>query len=153
MPAGKLKLLQSADRLLGPWLFRNLRPAAEKPATSADAGSIPSGEVRRILIVRPGGLGDAALTFPMLKALRDGYPDARIDILAERRNAGVYAIADGISEIYCYDAGALGVLRRLRQSRHDVIIDTEQYHHFSTIFANYLRPKYLCGFDTLGRGL
>lgn len=108
-------------------------------------------EVRRILVIRPGGLGDAALTYPMLQALRQGYPDARIDILAERRNAGIYRIADIVAEIYRYDSGVLGVLRRLRDKRYDIVIDTEQFHHFSTVFANLLRPKYLCGFDTLGR--
>jgi ADP-heptose:LPS heptosyltransferase len=157
--ARKLKLLQSADRLFGPWLCRHVKPLAKEIISIVDPVSrkqnspaIVPDEIRRILVVRPGGLGDAVLTYPMLQALRDGYPDARIDMLVERRNAGVYAIMDLVAEVHCYDAGVLSVLRRLRSVQYDIVIDTEQFHHFSTLFINYLRPKYLCGFDTLGRG-
>jgi len=87
----------------------------------------------------------------LLNALRQGYPDALVDVLAEKRNAGVYEIGDLVSEIHCYDSGVLGVQRRLQSAGYDILIDTEQIHHLSTIFANSLRPKYLCGFDTLGR--
>jgi ADP-heptose:LPS heptosyltransferase len=155
---GKLKLLQSADRLLGPWLCRNLKPTAKKLKLTIDAtdreqhsGPIPPEEVRRILVIRPGGLGDAALTYPLLRALRQGYPDARVDVLAEKRNAGIFEITDIVAKIHCYDSDMPAMLWRLRGAQYDIIIDTEQFHHFSTILANFLRPGYLCGFDTLGR--
>ncbi|HEY4284782.1 MAG TPA: glycosyltransferase family 9 protein [Chthoniobacterales bacterium] len=37
--------------------------------------------MNRILIIRGGAIGDFILTLPALKALRDAYPDARIEIL------------------------------------------------------------------------
>ena len=158
MATGKFKLLQSADRLLGPWFCRRIKPAAVqlKPTDHAAGRQLYSKpvaaqQVQRLLVIRPGGLGDAALTYPMLRALRQGYPEARIDVLVEKRNAGIYAITDIVSNVYRYDSNALSVLRCLRNLCYDMVIDTEQFHHFSTIFANFLRPKYLCGFDTLGR--
>ena len=91
MATGKLKVLQSADRLLGPWLCRYLKPTAKQLKSTVEATDreqrsrpIPPDEVRRILVIRPGGLGDAALTYPLLRALRQGYPDARVDVLAEK---------------------------------------------------------------------
>jgi lipopolysaccharide heptosyltransferase II len=149
----KLKLLQSVDRLLGPWLFRQCKPAATGLSESdATAGrSAPPDMVRRVLIIRPGGLGDAVLTYPMLTALRAGFPDARIDALVEARNAGIYRINNIVDEIYRYDTNPLTVFRHLKKNRYDLIIDTEQYHHLSTLLANALQPRVICGFETLGR--
>ena len=46
------------------------------------------GNVRRILAVTTGGLGDAILFSPVLKALRSRYPRARIELLLASRLAG-----------------------------------------------------------------
>jgi ADP-heptose:LPS heptosyltransferase len=119
--------------------------------TSA-AQPIPAAALRRVLIIRPGGLGDAVLSYPMLTALRAAYPHARFDALVERRNAGVYRINPIVDEIYRYDSRPWTVFGRLKKNCYDLIIDTEQYHHLSTLLANALRPRFLCGFDTLGRG-
>ena len=37
--------------------------------------------MKRILVIRGGAIGDFILTLPALKLLRDGFPDARIEIL------------------------------------------------------------------------
>src|SRR4051794_6642563 len=37
--------------------------------------------MNRILIIRGGAIGDFILTLPALKALREAYPDARLEIL------------------------------------------------------------------------
>jgi heptosyltransferase-3 len=43
--------------------------------------------MNRILVVRGGAIGDFILTLPALKALRDAYPDARIEILGYKHIA------------------------------------------------------------------
>jgi ADP-heptose:LPS heptosyltransferase len=60
-----------------------------------------------------------------------------------------------VRDIYRYDDAPLAVLRTLRELKrkhYQIVIDTEQYHHLSTLVANYLRPDFVCGFDTIGRG-
>ena len=147
----KLKLLQWADRLLGPYLSSRTKPKA-RALSHSDAGRPVSRDaVRRLLVIRPGGLGDAVLCQPMLKAFREFYSAARIDLLVETRNAGVYGIDRMYDRIFCYDSNPVSVWRSLRQTDYDLIVDTEQYHHLSSYIANALRPKYFCGFDTLGR--
>jgi heptosyltransferase-2 len=37
--------------------------------------------MKRILVIRGGAIGDFILTLPALKLLRDGFPDARVEIL------------------------------------------------------------------------
>ena len=41
------------------------------------------GDVRRIAVVRPGQLGDLLLAIPGLRALREGFPNAEIDLIAQ----------------------------------------------------------------------
>jgi lipopolysaccharide heptosyltransferase II len=147
--SGRLKLLQWADRRIGPSLCRRMRPLAA--ALDRGPGPVPPDGVQRILVIRPGGLGDAALTCPMLRALRAGFPGARLDVLVEARNAAVFGMAGTVDGVHRYDQNPLTVRRRLRRVAYDIVVDTEQYHHLSTIFGNSLRPRYLCGFATLGR--
>ena len=35
----------------------------------------------RILIIRGGAIGDFVLTLPVLQALRDNFPEAKVDVL------------------------------------------------------------------------
>jgi lipopolysaccharide heptosyltransferase II len=159
MQRWKYILLRTADAAVGPWLCRHVRPLASGRSDEPDpcgpdwrGRPVPPEDVERILIIRPGGIGDAALTWPMIHALRQHYAGADLDVLAERRNAGVYRIGRLVDAVHCYDDRPLSVLRRLRASRYDIVIDTEQFHHLSILVANSVRPRYLCGFDTIGRG-
>jgi lipopolysaccharide heptosyltransferase II len=159
LPA-KLRLLKKLDRSFGPWLCRHVTPSvvprirrAGAPPWAAEP--VAKDRIERILVIRPGGMGDAVLTFPMIRALREHYDRATIDVLGERRSVGVYGINDWVRSVYRYDttpAALWRTLRDLRQARYQIVVDTEQYHHLSTLVANHLRPDFLCGFDTIGRG-
>src|SRR4029453_12407818 len=43
--------------------------------------------MNRILVIRGGAIGDFILTLPMLKALREGFPYAHIEILGYKHIA------------------------------------------------------------------
>ena len=158
----KLRLLKRLDRTVGSWLCRRATPtfraALEAHPDGRGAWSctpVPKGGIQRILVIRPGGIGDAVLLFPMLRALREYYDEAQIDVLGERRNAGVYRINSLVRAVYRYDEGPVAsvrLLRRLAAERYQIVLDTEQYHHLTSVIANHVRPTYICGFDTLGRG-
>jgi ADP-heptose:LPS heptosyltransferase len=149
----RLGFLQSLDRRFGPALVRRMVPRARALATSRERGApLPAGAVRRLLVIRPGGLGDAILMWPMLEVLRAAFPQARLDVLAERRNAGAFGISEPAANVIRYDRSPLRMLAELRRNDYDLVVDTEQYHHLSVLLANALRPRWLCGFDTLGRG-
>ncbi|WP_226048236.1 glycosyltransferase family 9 protein [Geobacter anodireducens] len=101
---------------------------------------------KSILVIRPGGIGDAALLAPALHALQRSYPGVSIDILAERRNAGAFALCPGLRSVSRYDVPAefFSVLR----SRYDVVIDTEQWHRLSAVVARIVRAGIKIGFAT-----
>lgn len=134
----KPELLKKIDRMLG-GIFVSLWPHLLPPtAPQTSPGSI--------LLIRPGGIGDAVLLAPAIRVLRQQYPDAAIDILAERRNAGVFPLCPGIRAVYRYDVPAefVDVLR----CRYDIVIDTEQWHRLSAIVARLIRSPLKFGFAT-----
>lgn len=102
--------------------------------------------IQRLLVIRPGGMGDMLMLLPALQALQRANPEVIIDIVCEKRNAEVLALAGYSRSTLLYDANPLGCLRRLRQHRYDVVIDTEQFHNFSAVMAWYCGAPVRVGF-------
>jgi lipopolysaccharide heptosyltransferase II len=100
----------------------------------------------RILVVRPGGIGDAVLIASAIISLKKIYPDGLITILAERRNVGVFPLIPGIHEVLCYDRPR-EFFQTLR-SRYDVVIDTEQWYRLSAVVARLVKVPIKIGFGT-----
>ncbi len=101
------------------------------------------GKIKNILIIRPGGIGDAVFLLPILKALKDR--DFMIDILCERRNVEVFTSqAHLLNTVYLYDQPSFKIFF----NSYDVIIDTEQWHYLSALTACLLHSSYKIGFAT-----
>jgi lipopolysaccharide heptosyltransferase II len=99
-----------------------------------------------ILLIRPGGIGDAVLLAPAIAALKTKFPATTITVLVEKRNAGVFAMVRGIERVLRYDVPAefLAAFRL----RPDLVIDTEQYHRLSAVVARLTGATTLIGFAT-----
>jgi lipopolysaccharide heptosyltransferase II len=102
--------------------------------------------VNSLLIIRPGGIGDAVLLAPAIRSLRKTCPTIHITVLAERRNAGVFPLISGVDRLLCYDRPR-DLLQAL-QSSYDVVIDSEQWHRLSAIVARFASAPVKIGFDT-----
>ncbi|GFE58497.1 heptosyltransferase [Geobacter sp. AOG1] len=109
----------------------------------------PLSSPRNFLLIRPGGIGDAVLLVPAILALKDMYPDARITVLAEKRNGAVFTLCPAIDEILHYDRP--GELLSAIRSRYDVVIDAEQWHRLSAVVARIVSAPWSIGFATNGR--
>ena len=92
-------------------------------------------KVQRILVVRPGGMGDMILLQPMLRSLRGRYPEAEIDLVCERRNREILSLAGQDVGILLYDANPVGTLLSLIRRHYDLAIDSEQFHNFSAVMV------------------
>jgi ADP-heptose:LPS heptosyltransferase len=103
-------------------------------------------DIRRILVIRPGGMGDMVLLLPMLKALRQHYPVAAIDLVCETRNREIPGLAGDPAELLLYDAHPLQTLVRLIRRRYDLTIDTEQFHYFSAVMTWFSGAPVRIGF-------
>lgn len=108
---------------------------------------VREGDPSRILVIRPGGIGDAVLFIPMLQALRRNWPRAEIVLLMERRNSGVIEGTGLADQVLRYDNPVRGLGRALRL-RFDLVIDTEQYHCLSAVVAFLTGAPRRIGFGT-----
>jgi len=135
----KIRLIKLIDRLAGSVVTAALPAARPRPVP------VP----RQVLFIRPGGIGDAVLLVPALRALKAAIPGCSIDVLAEKRNAAAFKLASGIRAVHCYDC-ALGIAAVLRGS-YDVVIDTEQWYRLSAVIASLTRAATLIGFATNDR--
>jgi ADP-heptose:LPS heptosyltransferase len=106
----------------------------------------PPGRPRRLLLIRPGGIGDAVLLVPAIRAFKEAFPDSEVTVLAERRNGSVFALCPDVDQVVLYDhpRQLLSLLRR----RFDVVIDTEQWHRLSAVVARLIPSDLKIGFAT-----
>jgi ADP-heptose:LPS heptosyltransferase len=102
----------------------------------------------RILVIRPGGIGDAVLLFPALSELRNHYRDYTIDVLAEKRNSGVFAGCPYIDGLLFYDRLPHETLYRVITGGYDIVIDTEQWHRMTAALSYLTRAPERIGFAT-----
>ena len=132
-----IRLLKYIDAVVGAAAVA-LLPSAARPS---DNGVLTS-----IIIIRPGGIGDAVLMAPMMRTIKERFPSARITVLAEQRNAGVFTLLPEVSQLYRYDRPA-EFLQALA-GNYDAVIDTEQWHRLSAAAARLIRARHRIGFDT-----
>ena len=96
------------------------------------------------LLIRPGGLGDAILTLPLIKFLqKNGL--SRIDVLCETRNCAAYRLIKLNGKVFRYDSLKFAPLF---SQTYDIVIDTEQFHRLSAVTARLLRSGFRTGFAT-----
>ena len=131
------RILKTLDAHLGAWLCRaaatlNLRGIRGMPV---EAATLTPDVPHRLLIIRPGGIGDTVLMLPMLRALREALPNATLDVACETRNAEALLMADVDAHPLVFDRNPMHFLNHLRTTAYTAAIDTEQFHHFSACFA------------------
>lgn len=108
--------------------------------------SISAARISRLLIIRPGGIGDAVLLLPALAALKRLVPDAEVHVLAERRNRAVFTLSPHVDSVFCYDSP--DGLHKVYKSTYDAVIDTEQWYRLSAVVARLTRAPIVAGFGT-----
>lgn len=105
-------------------------------------------ESRKILVIRPGGIGDAVLLYPALSELRNHYKDHTIDVLSEKRNSGIFTMCPYINGLMLYDRRPHETLYRVVRAGYDIVIDTEQWHSMTAALSYLTRAPERVGFAT-----
>ena len=131
-----IRFLKYVDKIIGSFLTRLL--SAPAPGSFLTP--------RKILIIRPGGIGDAVHLVPVIKTLRAAFPEAIIDILAEKRNGAVFSLTDDVARVFRYDT--LSELLHVFRKQYDLVIDTEQWHRLSAVIARLKRATETIGYAT-----
>jgi lipopolysaccharide heptosyltransferase II len=120
----------------------------------------PPEAVRRILLLKMWGMGSIVLASPLLARLRERYPNARIDFLSLRENAGVIGLYPELDRAVPIDLSrgvtrflldTLAAIRRLRRERYDLLLDLEFFTRFSAIVSFLVGPAWSHGFSAKGK--
>ncbi len=128
----RMKSLKVFDYLIGGLMAQILAPALPNAMTPQGGG--------RILVIRPGGIGDAVFLLPILQRLR--AQGAALDVLCEPRNAEIFS-SQGYP-VFLYTR--LGDLWKLSRKAYDAVVDTEQWHYLSAIVAYFMNTRLRIGF-------
>ncbi len=132
-----INLLKLLDSSFGPILLKI--PIKRK---------ITDPKLDNILVIRPGGIGDAALLLPVLKKLKKKH-SVKIDVLCEPRNKAVFSRALYVDRVFDY--WSIRDLSLLLRKKYKLIIDTEQSHILSNFFSYLLMAEKRAGFFTNNR--
>jgi heptosyltransferase-2 len=95
-----------------------------------DAGPPPAGGTQRILVRANNWIGDVVMISPSLKALRETYPRAVIDVVARPHVADCFAAHPWVDGVVLHDPGGrhrgargfLRLLAELRARRYDMAV-------------------------------
>jgi ADP-heptose:LPS heptosyltransferase len=146
-PFNRTSWLKTADATIG-YASCKLTAMARYYAGLPQTGIAPRlGGIRRMLLIRPGGIGDMAMLLPAIAAVKRAVPDICLDVVCENRNVGVLKLAHEDIGTYLYESQPVRLLRALASNQYDVVIDTEQFHHFSALFAVMSRAPIRIGFS------
>jgi len=125
------------------WIIGTLTTGA---LPKARRSTILLAHIKNILVIRPGGIGDAVLSIPAIIALKKRFPQTAIDILAEKRNSAIFTFCPNVSKILHYDKPS--ELFAAIRGDYDVVIDSEQWHRLSAVVARLTRAPMSIGYAT-----
>ena len=118
-------------------------------------------EPRCIVLIRRDNIGDLVLTTPLIHALRERFPVARLIVLGTGYNVPVLAGHPDVDAVYAYDKAkhrpelprlavwmsTLRALRELRRERPDLaILAGSGAQHQAARLARWIRPGAILGF-------
>ncbi|MGQ0767305.1 MAG: glycosyltransferase family 9 protein [Gemmatimonadota bacterium] len=95
-------------------------------------------EPTRILVIRFSSLGDLVLITPVLRMLRDHFPEARIDLATKAEYAGFFAACAGplvdMARPLVRGQSLVSYIGTLRQDRYDIVIDLHRTLRARAVF-------------------
>lgn len=124
----KRNLVWFADKILDAAAWISLKHRST-PSLAIDKNAI-----KKILIVRLAYIGDVIMTFPVIEALANAFPTAKIDFLTSSSAAPLLQNHPGLDEIIEFDASwfypdtkgrreTTDLVRKLKAERYDLGID------------------------------
>jgi len=115
--------------------------------------------VREILIIRTAYIGDVVMTLPMLKPLKDKFPDSRITFLTSTGAKEILVNNPYIDEILIYDPfwfyhiskkSYIQFFRQLRKKKYDLIIEARGDIRDILLLACPAKAKYKVSYGVGG---
>lgn len=106
----------------------------------------------KILVIQTAFIGDVILATPVLEALHEQFPEARIDFLLRKGNESLFAGHPFINNLLVWDkrngktANLIRLIKEVRATRYDKIVNLHRFAS-SGIITFFSRAKEKIGFD------
>ncbi|RXJ96215.1 hypothetical protein CRV00_03285 [Malaciobacter molluscorum] len=103
-------------------------------------------KINRILLIRDGGIGDAILSYPLIRELHKFYPDAKIDIYASLNNHFMYKYLPEVNNVYLkykkrnWFKSWIEILK-MKNNHYDLAIDDTVIRFHRTLYTMIINPK------------
>lgn len=130
-------------RVAREYLRRGVKKRPPLPLTGFD----PRGR-RRVLIINSTALGDFLFSTPAIRALKETYPDWRLDLLAPADLAGLAALNPHLASVIPFPGQKwrlLGLMGELKRGRYDLAIILHGNDPEATLLAWATGSPYLIG--------
>ena len=133
-----VKLIKFLDRSIGSLLCGVL----------GIAGKNKKPPFNRVLVVQLWGIGETVLALPSIRALRNKCKNAKINVLATKRNSDVFYGNKDIGELIVLKLNPISILSFIIKNyrKYDLIIDMEEYLNISAIIS-FFAGKYRIGYS------
>ena len=110
-----------------------------------------SKDIKNILIVQIGKIGDMILTTPLFIKLKEIFPDSRLTVLASPINKDIPLYHKYVDEVIIYEKNIFslpGLLLKLRNNKYDLWIDSKKEISKTSIkLVKYAKPNLSAGFN------
>jgi lipopolysaccharide heptosyltransferase II len=115
---------------------------------------------KRICVFKIGAIGDVLMSTPMLHALRQRFPNARIDYWTGTLSAAALADNEDINQVFAFDdtlffkkrvGHALNLARQIASRKYDIMLNLDK-HWSLGVFGRMTGIPVRIGFDREGEG-
>jgi len=143
-----IPLMKYADEYIGRILCALLGRSKSQQACFPETAN-------NILFMKFWGMGSIILTAPAVQAVRDKFPQARLNYLSFESNREVLTVignADNIITIkltnpVTFFIDTINLIRSLRKTNFDLVYDFEFFTYYSALINRFIEPKFSTGFD------
>jgi ADP-heptose:LPS heptosyltransferase len=103
---------------------------------------------KKILLIKFGNIGDALVSVPAIRAVRNHFPKHEITMLTSDRTGGIYEQGPNVDRIINADLvgsksnkifstllGIFKLIKKIKKEKFDIVIDFETYSMFSAFLS------------------
>jgi heptosyltransferase-2 len=91
----------------------------------------------KIAVIRLSSLGDILLSTPVIRALKQKYPNSEIDFIVKEQYKDAVKFNPNISNIIVYDPGNVNSIKdEIKNNRYDIIIDLQNNFRSRALIKN-----------------
>ncbi|MFN3551185.1 MAG: glycosyltransferase family 9 protein, partial [Endomicrobiia bacterium] len=116
-------------------------------------------KINKILLIKLSALGDTILLIPVIRTLKENYPDSKISMVVTEINKSIAERCDYIDNIFDFKPEKfiksplklLKFIKKIRNEKFDLVIDADQWLRISAILSFLSGAKKRIGFKTKGQ--